>query len=139
MTGPTRRIVLTYRYRPLARLSRREFTISVLGTAAAATRVATATQQQTGSATASTAPSRSAADTLAGLTLSEVSARIKAGTLTSQSVSPASVSAALRDGAVDAVALPVCCCVAVATRVAAAAVPRTEMVNSRRERRARGR
>src|SRR5256712_12336567 len=83
MTGPTRRIVMKYRYRPMARLSRREFTISVLGTAAAATRVATATQQQTGSATASTAPSRSAADTLAGLTLSEVSARIKAGTVTS--------------------------------------------------------
>src|SRR5213594_4367211 len=84
MTGPTRRIVMKYRYRPMARLSRREFTISVLGTAAAATRVATATQQQTGSAaTAPPPPSRSAADTLAGLTLSEASARIKAGTITS--------------------------------------------------------
>src|SRR2546422_10001538 len=84
MTGPTRRIVMKYRYRPMARLSRREFTNSVLGTAAAATRVATATQQQTGSAaTAPPPPSRSAADTLAGLTLSEASARIKAGTVPS--------------------------------------------------------
>src|SRR2546425_1642714 len=75
---------MNYRYRRMARLSRREFTISVLGTAAAATRVATATQQQTGSAaTAPPPPSRSAADTLAGLTLSEASARIKAGTITS--------------------------------------------------------
>src|SRR6267143_1469739 len=64
-------------------LSRCEFTFTVLGAATTATRVATGMQQQTGSATASTAPSRSAADSLAGLTLSEVSGRIKAGTVTS--------------------------------------------------------
>ena len=55
----------------------------MLGAAAAATRGATAAPAQTGSPAASMAPSRSAADTLAGLTLSDVSARIKAGTVTS--------------------------------------------------------
>src|SRR2546422_4159543 len=84
MTGPTRRIVMKYRYRPMARLPRGESPIYVPGTGGAPTRVATATQQQTGSAaTAPPPPSRSAADTLAGLTLSEASARIKAGTITS--------------------------------------------------------
>src|SRR6266851_3256976 len=53
----------------MTRLSRREFTVTVLGAAAAA-----ATR-----GLAAAAP----ADTLAGLTLSEVSARIKAGTVTS--------------------------------------------------------
>src|SRR6266850_763536 len=64
-------------------LSRREFTVSVLGAAAAATRVARATPAQTTSPKTSIGSSRSEADTLAGLTLSEVSARIKAGTVTS--------------------------------------------------------
>src|SRR6185295_4236217 len=68
---------------PMTHLSRREFTVTVLGAAAAASRAVAATQQQAGSATASPAPSRSEADTLAGLTLAETSARIKAGTVTS--------------------------------------------------------
>ncbi len=62
-------------------LTRREFTVAVLGTAAAATRVARAAQ--TGARTASTAGATAAADTLTGLTLSDASARIKAGTVTS--------------------------------------------------------
>jgi aspartyl-tRNA(Asn)/glutamyl-tRNA(Gln) amidotransferase subunit A len=67
----------------MTRLSRREFTVTMLGAAAAATRGATAAPAQTGSPAAPTAPSRNAADTLAGLTLADVSARIKAGTVTS--------------------------------------------------------
>src|SRR6266404_4969620 len=68
----------------MTRLSRREFTVTVLGAAAAAaTRGATAAPAQTGSPAASTAPARGTADTLAGLTLSDVSARIKAGSVTS--------------------------------------------------------
>jgi aspartyl-tRNA(Asn)/glutamyl-tRNA(Gln) amidotransferase subunit A len=66
----------------MRQLSRREFTVSVLGAAAAATRVAAA-QQQSGSATRSAAMSRSDADIVAGLTLAEASARIKAGLVTS--------------------------------------------------------
>ena len=64
-------------------LSRREFTVSVLGAAAAASRAIAASSQQTGSATAPAATTRSASDALAGLTLAEASARIKAGTVTS--------------------------------------------------------
>jgi aspartyl-tRNA(Asn)/glutamyl-tRNA(Gln) amidotransferase subunit A len=60
----------------MAPISRREFTVAVLGTAAAA-RVARAAQ--TGVRTAGSA----AADALAGLTLTDASARIKAGTVTS--------------------------------------------------------
>jgi len=67
----------------MTRLSRREFTVTVLGVAAAASRASAAIQQQAGGAAASPALSRSEADTLAGLTLAEASARIKAGTLTS--------------------------------------------------------
>jgi len=68
-------------------LSRREFTVSVLGAAAAATRVAIAAPApaQTGTP-ASKAPAPSpgtASDALAGLTLAEVSARLRAGTVTS--------------------------------------------------------
>src|SRR5207247_1737474 len=68
-------------------LSRREFTVSVLGAAAAATRVAIAAPApaQTGTP-ASKAPAPSpgtASDALAGLTLAEVSARLRAGAVTS--------------------------------------------------------
>jgi aspartyl-tRNA(Asn)/glutamyl-tRNA(Gln) amidotransferase subunit A len=66
----------------MRQLSRREFTVSVLGAAAAATRVAAA-QQQSGSATRSAAMSRSDADIVAGLTLAEASSRIKSGLVTS--------------------------------------------------------
>src|ERR1700730_12775670 len=61
----------------MTRLSRREFTATMLGAAAAATAAARG---------AGTAPAQArgpAADTLAGLTLSEVSGRIKSGTVTS--------------------------------------------------------
>src|SRR5713101_5289994 len=64
-------------------LSRREFTVTVLGAAAAAARSATVASAQTAPPAASTAPSRSGTDALAGLTLSEASARIKAGAVTS--------------------------------------------------------
>ena len=63
-------------------LSRRAFNVTILGAAAAATRAASASAQ-TASSAASAVPSRRAPDTLAGLTLSEASARIKAGTVTS--------------------------------------------------------
>jgi aspartyl-tRNA(Asn)/glutamyl-tRNA(Gln) amidotransferase subunit A len=67
----------------MTRISRREFTITVVGAAAVGTRQArAASSEQTGPSTASSSPA-SSADTLAGLTLSEVSARIKAGTVTS--------------------------------------------------------
>src|SRR5437762_227212 len=60
---------------PMTRLSRRQFTVTMLGAAAAAaTRGAGAALAQTRGP---------AADALAGLTLSEVSARLKAGTVTS--------------------------------------------------------
>src|SRR5437867_4324207 len=64
-------------------LSRREFTVTILAAAAAAARGATIASAQRGSPAAVTAPSRDVADALAGLTLSDVSARIKAGTITS--------------------------------------------------------
>ena len=67
----------------MTRLSRREFTITVLGAAAAATHRATPGSAQTGSPAASAEPARAAADTLAALTLSDASARIKAGSVTS--------------------------------------------------------
>jgi aspartyl-tRNA(Asn)/glutamyl-tRNA(Gln) amidotransferase subunit A len=63
-------------------MSRREFTITVVGAAAAGTRQATASSEQTRPAPAPSS-SASSGDTLAGLTLSDVSARIKAGTVTS--------------------------------------------------------
>jgi len=64
-------------------LSRREFTVSVLGAAAAATRVARATPAQTTSPKTSIGSSTSSPELLAGLTLADVSARVKAGTVTS--------------------------------------------------------
>jgi aspartyl-tRNA(Asn)/glutamyl-tRNA(Gln) amidotransferase subunit A len=64
-------------------LSRREFTVTMLGAAAAATRGAVEVSAQTESPASSPARGRSAPETLAGLTLSEASARIKAGTVTS--------------------------------------------------------
>jgi aspartyl-tRNA(Asn)/glutamyl-tRNA(Gln) amidotransferase subunit A len=64
-------------------LSRREFTVSVLSAAAAATRVAIATAAQTTIPKTSAGFSTSGSDSLAGLTLADVSARIKAGTVTS--------------------------------------------------------
>jgi aspartyl-tRNA(Asn)/glutamyl-tRNA(Gln) amidotransferase subunit A len=62
-------------------LSRREFTVSLFG-AAAATRVAKATQTQAGVGSVRTAGA-AGADALAGLTLAEASARLRAGTVTS--------------------------------------------------------
>ena len=67
----------------MTHISRRAFTVSVLGAAVAASRTVVASQQQAGGATAAPAMSRTEADTLAGLTLAEASARIKAGTITS--------------------------------------------------------
>src|SRR6266850_2342120 len=64
-------------------LSRREFTVSVLGAAAAATRVARATPAQTTSPKTSIGSSTNSPELLAGLTLADVSARVKAGTVTS--------------------------------------------------------
>jgi aspartyl-tRNA(Asn)/glutamyl-tRNA(Gln) amidotransferase subunit A len=66
----------------MTRLSRREFTVSVLAAAAAATRAAAAGPMQTSRSTVSPA-SAGASDSLAALTLAEASARIKAGTVTS--------------------------------------------------------
>src|SRR6185436_5100067 len=59
--------------RRMTRLSRREFTVTMLGAAAAASRGVSTARAQTGSP----------AEALAGLTLAETSARIKAGTVTS--------------------------------------------------------
>jgi aspartyl-tRNA(Asn)/glutamyl-tRNA(Gln) amidotransferase subunit A len=68
----------------MTHLSRRAFTATMIGAAAAATRGAgSILSAQTGRSTASTVPTPSTADALAALTLSEVSARIKAGTVTS--------------------------------------------------------
>src|SRR2546426_11222246 len=52
---------------------------------------------------------------------------------TSASVSPASNSGLLVEDPIDVFGLVVCAGVALATRVAAAAAPRTETVNSRRD------
>src|SRR5580765_2300601 len=67
----------------MTHLSRRAFTATMIGAAAAATGGAGALSAQTGRSTASTVPTASAADALAALTLSDVSGRIKAGTVTS--------------------------------------------------------
>jgi aspartyl-tRNA(Asn)/glutamyl-tRNA(Gln) amidotransferase subunit A len=64
-------------------LSRREFTVSVFGAAAAATRVATAASVQTDGRLGSRTPTAGSADALAGLTLAEASARLRAGAVTS--------------------------------------------------------
>ncbi|HXG90354.1 MAG TPA: amidase [Vicinamibacterales bacterium] len=61
-------------------LTRREFTISTLGVAAAAARLAAAPMQGT---RPTAPPAVTAADTLAGLTLAEASARIRTGSVTS--------------------------------------------------------
>jgi aspartyl-tRNA(Asn)/glutamyl-tRNA(Gln) amidotransferase subunit A len=66
----------------MPRLSRREFTLSVLG-AAAATRVVSATVPGVQAPATQAAHAAGTGDTLAGLTLSEAAARIKAGTVTS--------------------------------------------------------
>jgi len=66
----------------MTRLSRRAFTVTMLGAATAATRAAAAAAQS-GNPAPATAPSSSSASTLAGLTLLDVSARVKAGTVTS--------------------------------------------------------
>ena len=66
----------------MTRLSRRAFTVTMLGAATAATRAAAAAAQS-GNPAPATAPSASSASTLAGLTLLDVSARVKAGTVTS--------------------------------------------------------
>ena len=67
-------------------LSRREFAVTILGATAAATRVARAgpgaAQTQSSGGVARTAGA-AGADTLAGLTLAEASARLRAGTVTS--------------------------------------------------------
>jgi aspartyl-tRNA(Asn)/glutamyl-tRNA(Gln) amidotransferase subunit A len=64
--------------------SRREFTLSVLGTAAAAgVRVATVAEPDSQPSPAQGNRSTGAGDALAGLTLGDASARIKAGTVTS--------------------------------------------------------
>jgi aspartyl-tRNA(Asn)/glutamyl-tRNA(Gln) amidotransferase subunit A len=64
-------------------LSRREFTASMLGATAAATRVVRAAQTQTSGGSGGKAASAGSADTLAGLTLAEASARLRAGAVTS--------------------------------------------------------
>src|SRR5262245_37336518 len=64
-------------------LSRREFTVSVLGTVAAATRTAGAMPSQTDGRTAQRMAAAAGSDALAGLTLAEASARLRIGTVTS--------------------------------------------------------
>jgi aspartyl-tRNA(Asn)/glutamyl-tRNA(Gln) amidotransferase subunit A len=64
-------------------LSRRQFTISVLGAAAAAARVAHAATPQTGGRPAPRPSAAGGSDALAELTLAEASARLQAGTVTS--------------------------------------------------------
>jgi aspartyl-tRNA(Asn)/glutamyl-tRNA(Gln) amidotransferase subunit A len=67
---------------PMSTLSRREFTLSVLGTAAAC-RVASASALRTQAPAAQAARPAAGDDVLAGLTLGEAAARIRAGTVTS--------------------------------------------------------
>ena len=64
-------------------LSRREFTASILGAAAAATGVARAASPQTDGRPAPRATNAGGFEALAGLTLAEASARLKAGTVSS--------------------------------------------------------
>ena len=68
----------------MTRISRREFTATVVAAAAAASRHADIASAQTVNPTASVSPSPTAGDTLADLTLAAASARIKAGTVTSK-------------------------------------------------------
>src|SRR5687768_15495444 len=64
-------------------LSRREFTASIVGAAVASTRGARAASGQAGGRPAPRAAGAGGGDTLAGLTLAEASARLRAGTVTS--------------------------------------------------------
>jgi aspartyl-tRNA(Asn)/glutamyl-tRNA(Gln) amidotransferase subunit A len=65
-------------------LSRREFTLSVIGAAAAAPRVVGAASVQTdGRSSTPRTPASAGPDALAGLTLAEASARLRSGALTS--------------------------------------------------------
>src|SRR5262245_40375615 len=65
-------------------LSRREFTLSVIGAAAAATRVVGAASVQTdGRSSTPRTPASAGPDAIAGLTLAEASARLRSGALTS--------------------------------------------------------
>src|SRR5262245_23889578 len=70
-----------YRNLAMTQLSRREFSIAVLGAAAAAGRAAHAAPVQ--AARAAAAPAAGGPDALAGLTLSEASARLQSGAVTS--------------------------------------------------------
>jgi len=67
----------------MAPLSRREFTVSVLAAAAAATRGVTAAAAPAQTAPRAAVPSTGASDALAALTLADASARIRAGTVSS--------------------------------------------------------
>src|SRR5215510_11324228 len=70
-----------YRNLAMTQLSRREFSIAVLGAAAAAGRAAHAAPVQ--AARAAAAPAAGGPDALAGLTLAEASARLQSGAVTS--------------------------------------------------------
>src|SRR5262245_36912660 len=74
-----------YRYHAMTQVSRREFTVAVLGAAAAATRAAQAAplSQTTRSMPASGRASTDARDALAALTLADAAARLRAGTVSS--------------------------------------------------------
>src|SRR5437773_1559338 len=76
----------------MANLSRREFTISVVGAAAAATRVATAAPAPRNARQRSTLPAARPSEALAALTLAEASARIRAGSVTSTDLVSACLS-----------------------------------------------
>src|SRR5439155_13535692 len=67
---------------PMTQLSRREFTASVLGAAAAATRLTSPARAQQENRPAAIGSSR-ASDAVAGLTLAQASSRIQAGSVTS--------------------------------------------------------
>ena len=67
----------------MTRLSRREFTASIVGAAVASTRVGGAASAQTDGRQAPRTSVRGGADALAALTLAEASARLRAGTVTS--------------------------------------------------------
>jgi aspartyl-tRNA(Asn)/glutamyl-tRNA(Gln) amidotransferase subunit A len=63
-------------------MTRREFTLSVLGTAASAGRVVSAARRATQAPASQSTRPASTGEALAGLTLAEASARIRAGTVT---------------------------------------------------------
>ncbi|HJZ71910.1 MAG TPA: hypothetical protein VKE51_09220, partial [Vicinamibacterales bacterium] len=74
-----------YRYDAMTQLSRREFTVAVLGAGAAATRAAQAAplSPTTRSMQTPGRASTDAHDALAALTLADAAARLRAGTVTS--------------------------------------------------------